>query len=629
MKNKYVQFGCTIAFAFILLSMQSLFAQNRLYMRFADENDTAYSSGVRLKAGSDGQYWILGAVDRNFYYIDQGNNILNNTGHTEVFARVNPLNPVNPPHGNYPLNLSIPNGESHSYDFTVDPNNTAVGAGFIKLNYAYTQKLSVLPVLPNLTPSLLGKRVYDLPDRIDVGKSILTVNGAFGTELIMAFETRDLPSVGSNQVGVCSINPVTYNINWLTVLNTPQYIPHAYVKDMVRDTNGNFVIVGYFDWGTNAQRHGMISKVSSTGAILWQKYYTPNNSTPTNVLSSEFTCITTSAVNGVIQYIVSGNFTNQSTNNQNCVLVGSYDVNGNNQWGYEYHVVGTGDPSVMNARHMIARDGTIILAGTLYTQTQSTWGTLLHIKPQTIPTTLFCEDANPNLSMFVKWRGYGTKDPFNSNGSLPTLFADVIPKMNGLAPEEVAVVGTAWAYHNNYLVSDVLWMDTDNQMFGTTSNNCKEEFLTPACSEQILSYLDITPTPYNTFTDDFVGLSLNPDTPWRDCSNVLSNTSLPKHAIENDVTQGATTITADDIEVSPIPNTGSTGVLQFTLHEGADVTITISDMKGLQSTTLISGFMKSGKHMFPFNSSMLTSGMYAVTIQSNVFTKTIMVPIIK
>lgn len=623
MKNM-VRKLCALTFIIstIMSTSSTIYSQDRrVYIRFGDGTEQASSTGMRLKRGTDNQYWILASVA----------NSSDPYGQSDGFAKVDPATFANPLAAHFYLNLGIPNTQNlgFSFDFAfADPINTAFAVGFqVFPPWQMQPSMNTIQFANTMFPVTGVKTNYNITGplgaaRWSIAKSTVFNRNPIANSLIVAFESAATAG-GVDEPGVCSIDPNTGVLNWMTILSGAMGFSNVSVKDMIRDINGDYVICGSYS-SQYASNRGMIAKVSAAGAIQWLRVYHQTNAVGVQVDSGlVFNSISMVTGGQGTEYIVSGSYHNYYTSGLSSILVASFSTAGNPNWAYEYHP--SDNTPAFGNRHCITTDGSIAIAGKLEEPfPSSSKGTILKIKNYTYNNNLPCHDNQGGAMLFEKWQKYHQQS--NSENTFMEL-VDIVPAINGNTSDVVTALGTAGVYHNSTLTADVVCMEKDLTASG--GSTCISYDVSPSCNSISLGYTQPGPTPTGTATRSLISVSGGYDESWRNCSTVNTNWSLPKESQNAEQPVSGFYTYSNDVMISPLPNDGGVSTITISSMMPTEVSVSIADVSGRMVYSTTPSIIHAGKTQIPLDCKDLSAGMYAVTIRTGYMNKTILLPVIR
>lgn len=629
----------------IISAAPNVQAQNRSYIEFVQNtgNSSELIQGLRIKKTADNtKYWLMGRTNTG---------IANGTYLSTAVAIYDPALPPVTPHAFYTMPNSII-GSAASEDFVVE-NNSITTTGTLIRDYTAppSQEIhtSLFSIQSNLTAGPNHRYVFPAPNNLiplsQFGKAIVhktdSANG--GPAYILASDAFDANNNAYYTV-VTSVSIATMLPNWQIIIRAPQcigtngnYSTSTFVEDMIRDENGNYYIVGYTENACNSNRDGVIIKVNQNGTFASRKVFPFPLGPGGTLLFKSVSMITGTAGT---RYIVSGTAWRYDSQERKGIFVGVFDVNSTPIQAQYFRVAG-GNTEAEGSRHTITIDNdpfgsvsrNIVISGTLWHDisgnpfSRST-GTLLRLYYNDNQFTPPLGDCG-----FLMWKEYGYYD-YNRERYMNMQFADVTPRVRDTPPlgGEVAVVGNTlgWQKPNGQRQDYMLFMDLDasmvSQELGCFTNDisslCRQLVLNPSePTVNVASNINYT-TPMPMFP--------NMREPVYFCYDLFANggngyVNKPIIQEEPEPTKGFT----NDLTLSPVPNEGGMSNISLSLNESDNITISLYDARGTEVMQIASQYFKEGTHSLSFNCAELPSGMYALRVRGSIWSKTVMLPIVR
>ncbi|MFN8366715.1 MAG: hypothetical protein U0Y96_05675 [Candidatus Kapaibacterium sp.] len=633
----------SVVLGVFILSTFSINAQQgaRIYLRY-DDNNLYNSNGVRIKQEENKQwYWVLG-------------NQMEYQAYSTTLAKIG-WGCVNLGHKHYKASQSTRTVGFPS-DFATTGSDITVAEYRSKntLPYVFTNHAMALTKVDqffNLNGGANTTDDYELTTRaMTPGARIIRNAGNYITAYNLYDMTQDTGVGGGGNFfdwGVASINATTNAVNWnfAALTGNPAMRYHEEVRDIVQIGNDYYVCGVKRNFATG-QMGGFVAMITAGGALQWYKNYYP---APGQTYT--FECISAVPNPAGDRILVSGLYIPDNTVNVKGVITMEINAGvggGGVTWRYSwipqapYTVVDLGTKTQL--RHVKTNDDGVVVCATVQDRSGFgvTYGSLFKIWNKSLQPSRSCGGLGAQL---FAWGGrYETW----TLGRLGTelVNTNLVDVTNRLEPshldEDIAAVGTAQVYHFNTLIKDVMVLETDyDGVYGRSNSSgpggipntgyCKDAFLLYECAEPYYEIEDVNPSMTDNLLYTNTKLSPYDDTFDRNCESVLGgddglgDIGNAKRPSDSSPVSGEVKYNA--INVAPIPATENI-TISIEISELTEATLSLIDQQGNEIKNFGTFVFKPGIYTQTFNSSSLSSGLYAFRLNGLTFSKIVALPVI-
>jgi hypothetical protein len=632
----------------------------RLYLRFNDVNSTNPVNyyGMRIKRNVDNtKYWVLG----------RGMSGLNSTG----VALIDPTNPIGTPptyHTHY-FTLQTPYVADIAYasDFDLNGAGSLSGAGTIEISSLRSQPsptsqaLSLFGVNSTANLPLVPGNSFDyhMPTRREVLGSALRYDATspLGICYAVAWNLLDPATAGGTNFrdwGVASINAANMTVNWSHTWTGAAANQWEDVRDIaikLIGTQGYYVTCGMRMDVLTGRRSGLITSVNrNNGNLVYQRTVNP----PAG-FDLELNSISIIPVPLGAEYIVVGTlFPISGGGMQKQVFIARLNFVGTVIWSYSLRLSNGDDAEAF--RHCIMNDTTMVIAGRVTHQNGApTSGMLVKVSnPNVDLNNTGCDAGNTPLIQW--WKTYDTYDPAQGGDpTYPNVNVELIDVtlLTANSPNrvdvlnDVAAVGTADMTHSNTLIKDVLWMETTTTIGGGSGINrdmrsnspfgdyCRYSSPDYDCERIFPTITNITPEETESFQRAQTAMDTLSDDSYRFCDNTNPSPAWDGSNAKRSVyvNYGGIAVDAEALSrrvaVLPLPVFGDALQIQVTIDIPDRIQILLYDVQGhrVQQSSIAS--LRAGTHSFSLDCRDLCSGLYSLRVETSIFTKSVLIPIIR